>query len=89
MLLSMNWSVIIDPSARKILKNIPQDDARRIGFVLRELVVNPYAGDIEKMEGESDVWRRRVGSYRIFYEIHQNRRIVYVFKLKIRTSSTY
>lgn len=85
----MNRSVIIDSSVKKILGRIPKDDARRIGSVLKELVVNPYAGDIEKMEGESDVWRRRVGSYRIFYEVYKNKRVVYVFKLERRTSNTY
>jgi len=85
----MNWSVIIDPSVRKIFGRIPKDDANRIAFVLKELVVNPYAGDIEKMEGEYDVWRRRVGAYRVFYEVNQNKRIIYVFKVERRTSTTY
>lgn len=85
----MNWSVVIDPFVKKILKRIPQDDAKRITFVLRELVMNPYAGDIDKMEGEDSVWRRRIGSFRLFYEIHKDKNIIYVFNLKRRTSGTY
>ena len=37
--------------------------------MVEKLPLNPYAGDIKKMEGEEYVWRRRVGAYRIFYEI--------------------
>lgn len=54
----MNWTVIIDGYARKYLKRISKKDASRIREALRELVSNPYAGDIEKMSGEQDAWRR-------------------------------
>lgn len=54
----MNWRVIIDSFARKYLKRIPKDDANRIASVLKELAINPYAGDIEKMEGETEIPKR-------------------------------
>lgn len=41
------------------------------------------------MKGEENVWRRRVGSYRIFYEIIVDKKIIYVYDVKRRTSSTY
>jgi len=41
------------------------------------------------MEGRDDVWRRRTGSYRIFYEVDTVRKIIYVFDIKRRTSKTY
>lgn len=85
----MHWKLFLDPSAEKSLSRIPKKDANRLFSVMRSLAVNPYAGDIEKMEGEEDVWRRRVGVYRVFYEIHKARRIIYVFKVKRRTSKTY
>ncbi len=85
----MNWTVIIDGYAEKYLKRIPKKDANRVRKVLRELTHNPYAGDIEKIEGNKDVWRRRIGSYRILYEINENRKLIYVFDIKRRASSTY
>jgi mRNA-degrading endonuclease RelE of RelBE toxin-antitoxin system len=30
------------------------------------MAVAPFAGDVLKLEGEDNLWRRRVGSYRIF-----------------------
>lgn len=85
----MNWTVVVDADARKQLKRIPRADAERIRAALREFVVNPYAGDIRKMEGEVDVWRRRVGAYRILYEVRTKTMIVYTFDIQRRTSSTY
>ncbi len=85
----MNWQILVDSVASKFLKRIPRLDAKRILDVLQELVVNPYAGDIEKMEGKDDIWRRRVGSYRILYEIYSAKRIIYISDIRRRTSKTY
>lgn len=85
----MNWDLIIDGDVRKYLKRIPKDDAQKILDVVRGLAVNPYAGDIKKMDGEKDLWRRRVGAYRIKYEVRAKEKIIYVFDAERRTSSTY
>ncbi len=85
----MNWTVIIDGYAKKYLKRIPRKDTNRIREALRELAYKPYVGDIEKIEGNKDIWRRRVGSYRILYEINESRKLIYVSDIKRRTSSTY
>ena len=85
----MNWQLVVDPYARKYLKRIPRSDAERITAALKEVIINPFAGDIDKMEGEENVWRRRVGSYRIFYEIHTAKKLINVFEIQRRTSITY
>lgn len=85
----MNWQLIIDKFSRKQLKRLPKNDRERIFAIINDLSANPYAGDIEKMEGEKDIWRRRSGAYRIFYEINISQKIIYVFDIKRRTSKTY
>ena len=85
----MSWIVIVDASAKKRLKRIPKDDARRIIDALEECAVNPYAGDIEKMEGTDDTWRRRIGAYRIKYEVRTKEKVIYVFDVARLTSKTY
>ena len=84
-----NWVLEIDPVIFKILKKIPRKDAQRILFAIENLSLNPYGGDIQKMKDEKNVWRRRIGSYRIFYEIISQLRIINVFWLERRTSKTY
>ncbi len=87
--LEKSWALQIDPTIYKFLNKIPRKDSERILFVLEKLTQDPFLGDIEKMSGEINIWRKRIGAYRLFYEIHKNRRIIYIFKLERRTSTTY
>ena len=41
------------------------------------------------MSGEDNVWRKRVGAYRIRYELIKEEKIIYVFQIERRTSKTY
>jgi mRNA-degrading endonuclease RelE of RelBE toxin-antitoxin system len=50
---------------------------------------DPFAGDVLKLEGGSDRWRRRVGSYRIFFSVDTSTRTVFVTAIVRRTSKTY
>ena len=45
----MSWQVHIAKSAKKNLKHFLQKYQDHILLALRELAVNPYAGDIEKI----------------------------------------
>lgn len=83
------WVLQIDPSVAKKLRKIPPKDAQRIATTIENLPVNPYFGDIQKMKGETNVWRRRIGSYRLFYEILTEDKIIHVFHVERRTTQTY
>ena len=89
MSLSESWGLEVDPSVFKILKKIPRRDAEAVLKVIKLLPANPYFGDIQKMKGKDDIWRRRVGVYRIFYKIKTDAKIILVFELEHRTSRTY
>jgi len=79
----------IDSSVLKSLKKIPRRNAGAILGVIRLLPIDPYFGDIQKMKGEENSWRRRVGSYRIFYKIKVSEKTILIFKIERRTSHTY
>lgn len=83
------WVLQIDPAVLKTFKKFPQKDAKRILTVIESLKVSPYIGDIQKMKGEEDIWRRRIGSYRLFYEVIQSEKAIHVFHVERRTTTTY
>ena len=85
----MKWRILIGNSARKNLARFPNRDRLRILLVLRDMGENPQNGDIEKIAGEIHAWRRRIGNYRIVYEIDAKQRSVSVKDIRRRTTSTY
>ena len=85
----MIWHVEVDNSVAKTLKRIPQKDAERLQAVLDEFQSEPYAGDIIKLSGEENSWRRRIGSYRIFFELFPKERVILIQELQRRGSKTY
>lgn len=87
--LSINWVLQIDNIVYKFLEKIPRKDAERILIAVNNLSNDPFFGDIKKMKGEENSWRRRIGAYRIFYEIIPREKTVYVFRTERRTSKTY
>lgn len=87
--LSKSWDLEIDPCIFKTLKRIPRHDAEVVLEVIRLLPINPYFGDIQKMKGKESAWRRRIGSYRMFYSIKTSQRVILVFHIERRVSKTY
>ena len=83
------WLLQIDPSVLKTLKKIPQNYTKRIVTTIEALPQDPFAGDIQKMKDEKNVWRRRIGEYRIFFELLPQENVIHVFHLERRTTTTY
>jgi mRNA-degrading endonuclease RelE of RelBE toxin-antitoxin system len=50
---------------------------------------DPLGGDIKRLQGERSAWRRRAGSYRIFFDVDPQNRIVDIVDIARRTSTTY
>jgi len=83
------WKLVVDQQVHKQLSRIPKKNVAKILSAIAEMVANPYSGDVIKMRGEENVWRRRVGAYRLFYEVLTPQKLVYVFRVERRTSTTY
>ncbi|MBU3965307.1 type II toxin-antitoxin system RelE/ParE family toxin, partial [Patescibacteria group bacterium] len=71
------------------LSKFPKDYAKKILEIIENLPSDPYFGDIEKIKGEKHLWRRRVSSYRIFYELYSEKNLIHVLWVERRTSKTY
>ena len=87
--LNGNWGLQIRDKVFKALNKLQPKDRQRLTEIIEDLPSDPYCGDIEKMGGEEKEWRRRSGAFRIFYEIKDLERIIYVFRVERRGSKTY
>ena len=80
----MAYKVIFKPSADKALQKFPADVQRRIVAAVDALAVEPRPHGVVKIAGDDNLWRVRVGEYRIVYEIHDGRLIVLVLRVAHR-----
>ena len=85
----MNWLIYVTSPARKVINKLRGKDFILIDKAIDSMATDPFGGDIEKLGGQSGVWRRRVGSYRIFYKLYFENRHIYILEVKRRTSKTY
>lgn len=85
----MRWELHLRDRAKKAAGRLPKKDRIRIAKALDELMDDPYVGDIEKLEGEENSWRRRSGAYRIKFQIMTESKIIFVYEIERRSSKTY
>ena len=85
----MSWDVRVPKRVSKYIDHFPQKDWERIVKTLREFEVDPWQGDVIKVKGEENLWRRRTGNYRIFYSVISPDNVVEIKEIKRRTSVTY
>ena len=73
----MTYTVEILRSAQKQLAKIDGQDRERIIDAIRALANDPRPPGSKKLSGRS-AWRIRIGTYRVIYEVHDERLLVLV-----------
>lgn len=76
-----NYSVEIARSAEKVLLKLPKQAVVKIMKRIVNLSSEPYPPDCRKLSGEDNVFRIRVGNYRIIYEIFEKKVVIVVLKV--------
>jgi mRNA interferase RelE/StbE len=84
----MKWGVVIANRAKRQLRRLSADEQRRITEAFFEMSRDPFGGDVKFLRG-LDALRRRVGDWRILYELSEAKMIIIVTAIKRRGSNTY
>lgn len=71
----MSYNILIDRKALKFINKQNHDQKRRIFAAINKL---PHTGDIKRLESKTELYRLRVGAYRIIYTVDNGRLVVYV-----------
>ena len=81
--MSNKFKVEITTSAAKEFKKLPKSIKERVKEMVGFLELNPRSEflNIKKMKGPTDLYRVRIGDYRIVYEIIDNKFIILIIKL--------
>ncbi|HLE72167.1 MAG TPA: type II toxin-antitoxin system RelE/ParE family toxin [Vicinamibacteria bacterium] len=75
------YKIEISRTAEKQLKKLSKDDQKRVVAVILDLAENPLPKGSRKLAGYEDVYRIRVGHFRILYSCAARTLIVIVLKI--------
>lgn len=78
------YEIIIKPSAEKEMDRLPSRIRQRIIAALEELSAEPRPSGCAKLHGPDDLWRIRVGQYRVVYAIQDEALMVLVVRVAHR-----
>jgi mRNA interferase RelE/StbE len=77
-----SYRVLIKPSAAKEIEAVGQkDDRQRIVAHIRSLARDPRPFDSEKLSGRPDLYRLRVGRYRVVYSVGDAELVVVIVRV--------
>lgn len=77
----MTYRIEFARKAARQFQNLPAAVQKRLKPKIDALAHNPRPRGVKKLEGETDVYRIRVGGYRIIYQVQDKALIVLVVKL--------
>ena len=80
----MPYQIDFAPSAAKQFKKLRGDIRQGVEAKVDSLATNPRPPGVEKLEGADDLYRVRVGDFRIVYEIHDRHLTVLVVRIADR-----
>ena len=77
----MSYKVEILRGALKQLKKIPSELQERIQIKIDDLTTEPRPNGVKKLKGKENVYRIRVGNYRVIYDIFDDLLVVNVVEV--------
>jgi mRNA interferase RelE/StbE len=75
------YAVQIAPGAEREFSKLAREIQLRIRPRIDALANDPRPAGAMKLRGQEDLWRIRVGDYRVLYEVHD--RILYVLLVRV------
>jgi mRNA interferase RelE/StbE len=78
------FSIIFTRSARKELEALDATIVRRIFPQIEALAREPRPRACRKLQGEENLWRIRIGDYRVIYAIYDQRQEIDIIAIRHR-----
>lgn len=75
------YAITVKKSAQKELASIPTNFQSRIILAIDNLAEDPRPDGVKKLKLSQDLWRIRVGDYRVIYTIEDQLQILEIQKI--------
>jgi mRNA-degrading endonuclease RelE of RelBE toxin-antitoxin system len=85
----MKWGLVIGNRAKRKLRRLAGPELKLMDDAFSQMRDNPYFGDVQFLKGSENALRRRIGDWRIFYDLEPEHKVIVVTAVKRRGSNTY
>ena len=81
------YTIVFSRSARRELDKLPDSVVDRILPRIEELSTSPRPHGCRKIKGSDNLWRIRVGDYRVIYSVDDRLRLVDIVAVRHRSEA--
>jgi mRNA interferase RelE/StbE len=85
---SLAYKIEIRPGAQKQIQDLPRPAQLKIVDAIDRLTENPRPSGCKKLKG-AEIWRIRIGRFRIIYSIIDKKLLIILLKVARRQEDTY
>ena len=78
------YAIEVKPAFEKDFDALPKDVQRRVATKIDALAANPRPHGVEKLAGADELYRIRIGEYRVVYQIRDKVLIVLLVRVRHR-----
>jgi len=78
------WEILLSRQAEKVMRRLPRDLLQRIDQTILGLATNPRPLGCKKLVGHDNLYRVRVGHWRISYAIEDEQLIILIVEVAPR-----
>jgi mRNA interferase RelE/StbE len=79
------YEILFSRKASRFVKTLEKGYKEKIRDILGNLRENPFSYPHKKIRGETNMYRIRVGKYRILYEVDEKRGVIAVLEIDKRS----
>jgi len=78
------WKVQLARQPQRVMRRLPRDVLQRLDRAIQSLTSNPQPPGCKKLVGYDNLYRVRVGDWRISYVVEEDRLVVLVLEMAPR-----
>ena len=85
----MSFALLFSSKAFRQIRKLPWTIRAKIKKACEEIAANPWHKSTIKVEGYSNIRRKRIGNFRILYIVDKKAKEIVIIKIEKRSGKTY
>jgi len=80
----MKYRIEFSPTAESQFKKLPKEVQARLKHRIDSMAENPFPRGLRNLSAEENIYRLRIGDYRIIYQVQGKALLILILKLGYR-----